>query len=893
MKKALSLILALAMMLSMVTFAHADEPAAEATDITITYWNANTTTVVLELSRKVENAQALKDAMTISGFTADDFTVKEQTSPNGQYTDAQLKTDTGSESNPQPTYSFRKLVPNNTTYTVQLASGKNFAFGTEYTLTVAESLFGSTTELKFTVNKIAVDTLATQGPWHASTASNLKFDEGVLALNKHRAKLNHQSTEVFGDTGVQANTWRNSDTSNPTRDRINMEVDVSVVNTSADHHVSIGFANNTHTWAVQSGSYSGFAGLGFGGNSSGERTFSVFVAKAGADPKADYGNLTSGVYYAAQSHGNVFGNMAYNGPSRAWPVTGKTSLFASGEYKHMAYFYDAASDTEDGRVTLGVEDEFYNYVHDMQVTNLRANPHFVTSGSKAYFKNLIISYPTGSIRTIKITTVPVEAPVSWNAASDTITLDFNTDVTASALEDAITLVDPDGEEIAVTVTKLADVTKSGYGTGRHAYKISLPAGTRFADEEAYKLTISSAVSLVDDGDEYTFHKLAQDYVLNFKVDLFVVEEFNYEEGAQAISLDTDTRENDGTIVAENELPWSLSMSSKKGTMTIAKDGDNKYAKVNVTGKAFFSPYADNDVNFANTNMDGRAFADSTLKDVSEFTTEMDLKVVSTSNANGAYDVRLYETKLAYSTGWASNYNNQLISMVVWSSASSPYNKLMRPAAHSLANGGSYYSSNTQQTSVSKSKAEAANWPAVGGDYVRVSVSEKDGNHKFLIGNAVTSMDHDASLSAVNNAIPALGFNENNTSVTSEYHIDNIILSKATEIEIASSTEFGDLAVTVGGEAIDTLAGQTAVDVSVPVTRVGAALPVKAVVAVYNTATNEMTNVVMSTITSIADSTTFSFENVALNGGNALSVYFWENFETLLPYVVPFNFPAAQ
>jgi len=40
-------------------------------------------------------------------------------------------------------------------------------------------------------------------------------------------------------------------------------------------------------------------------------------------------------------------------------------------------------------------------------------------------------------------------------------------------------------------------------------------------------------------------------------------------------------------------------------------------------------------------------------------------------------------------------------------------------------------------------------------------------------------------------------------------------------------------------------------------------------------------------------TPFVFNNVALNGGDIIEVFFWDGFEKLTPYRAPASFPAEE
>ncbi len=1015
MKKVLSLILALAMMLSMVTFAHADEPAAEATDITITYWNANTTTVVLELSRKVESAQVLKDAMTLSGFTADDFTVKEQTSPAGQYEGNIVNTNTTTKNGVTTTkkYSFRKLTPNNTTYTVQLVEGKSFAFGTAYTLTVAESLFGSTTVLTFTVNKIAVDTLATQGPWHASTASKLTFDEGVLALDKNRAKLNHQSTEVFGDTRFPITQWENNATNNPARDRINMEVDVKVANTSVDHHVSIGFANRSNTWAIQSNSYSGFAGLGFGGNSAGVGTFSVFVAKTGEDPNAEYGDidttLPSGEYYAAQSHGNVFGNMAYNGPDRAWPVTGTTSPFATDAYKHMAYFYDAASATEDGRVTLGVEDKFYNYVHDMPVTNLRANPHFVTSGSKAYFKDLIISYPEGEIEIVEVEAYdllppinfeintkrisftlnknipeavlksglsltadgeavaeftltqtsatdevytysvsfdgdfdpqskyvltlaagsytdaygstgtlasdyvsaelapPVstfERPLYWNADTTRVVFDLPANIPAAQLADAVNFyVGPDKAE-NYTFEQLTNLSDSK-ASGIYTYAITPAGGLEGGDKNIYTLSIDEG-TYVDT--EHNLHKLTQNYLVSFKLDKIVIEDFDYADAKAEMEKVEYTFNTSGDKAKKLNLPWNIGSyvdypyaildalkdNEGNGYMTvqtygrawIGTDGGNVYEAVKdeETGDVLEQKLVGKTLPFANTGNQAytlyRQKKNNNLDEYARYwylqghNTEFKVKVDS---PNDKYKFEVRQAEEPY-TAHGTDYNQLIISK---SGSTIKVQGALCDEGTSVVSTGS--------VTVASADIESSS-------YISLAMCAKGGDAKYFVNGAFLHANS-GTPEMTRYGSTMLNLDQGIEGGGNTYYFDQMIISKV--IEVDDALVFGKPVVKYNGEKITSFENVTGpVDVAVSVLRLdaksAAALPVQAVLAVYNTLTNEMTNYGLCDVKAILNGVTeLEFKDIALNDGNSITVFLWDSFYNLIPYTLPCDFPEAN
>ena len=179
-------------------------------------------------------------------------------------------------------------------------------------------------------------------------------------------------------------------------------------------------------------------------------------------------------------------------------------------------------------------------------------------------------------------------------------------------------------------------------------------------------------------------------------------------------------------------------------------------------------------------------------------------------------------------------------------------------------------------------------------YVRVAMSIKGKDHKWNIGDALI---HEITTgeTAQANAIPV--FDLDTSSIKGNtYCIDNLILSKATEVEIVATTTVEDITVKVGEDELETLEGVTGlVDVVVTLSRTVSEAPLKTVLAVYGVANNgaeTMTNVYENeTATSLTvGENVITFEDVDLNGGNTINVFFWDDFANLFPYTAPVVFP---
>ncbi len=856
MKRFLSVLLAAVMLLSMVTVSYADEP------ITVEYWNANTSTIVLELSDSVSTAE-LEYAITLTGpdgvISGANYEVNAHTTPAGAHSTTQIAaSDHGN-------YAIRALTPNSYTYTIELTEGA-FEFDEEYRLDIAASLLGGAYGLKFTVNKIAVENFATEAWTKDSSGTSVTVADNALTVVDAYARLNHSTSisALFADTGVKPSSWRNN-ANNPAADQINLEVKVNVADTSAAHAVGFGIANHINTFSLGDNALTGWAGISFGANANGERRTAAFLAKGReSDPNADYGDLAaSTTYFGAATNVNA-SNMIYDTPDYAITEAAKTSPFTQGQSTKLSMFYDKAEAEETGKIIFGADGEFYNYDQDMSgITTIRANPYLLVENTTATFTDLIMSYATGS----EIVAFEFDGPTFWNAASDTITLDFDNPFVASELQDGLVLIDEDGDEVeGLTVKKLTDITRTDYITGKHTYQVTVPGG--FTDDAVYTLLLSAGTYNDTNGGTGV---LVNDYAVTFSVDIILVEDF-YNDGAYALNASSSYSSS-----SSYGTPWGMPFTSgRKGVMTIKAGAEsNQYAEITTTGRAWFAPAAQSSqcaTYFANTGVVGYSYrSQEQYKNLTDYTTEVDVKVSSSAG----YSIRLQQTDKYNTTG--TNYNYFTVKKTSAGAVSTQV---------ALMNGSATYFNNLETGSASSAdyNALAAAAPNAN-EYVRLSMSIKGEDHKWQIGDVV---QHQTTTTATPSNYGIIAFDVDNGFSGNTWSIDNIIQSKATEI---SGMTVSDIVIN-NDASIESLAGLGLINAAVSVQNYGSGENCVALLAVYNSADESMVDVYISNTTAIAaaDTTEVAFTNVDVSEGDSIAVYIWDGLKNLVPFTTAKVFP---
>lgn len=896
MKKVLSLILALAMMLSMVTVAFADEPVAQtATEVDVEYINANTSTIVIELDSQVAEADlAAAITLTKNGVPVEgDITVLyEGTTATPPHT-AQAFLDDG-----KGKYSSLRALTASKNHLYSITPAAGLDFGAEYVLDIASSVLGYRYVATIVVTEIYTEdfsyTSIDECPWYSGSTKQHSLVDGKMTINANKSvytrtnSTNGNYKKTFANTTYSPSTFKNM----PTQSKLNFEAELAYSNVaSSNHRTAFGFGTvyTSETFNTSGSGMPNLTAFSVGGKATGNGGEKFHGFLMGRNEKTDgdplYTNYPEAGISTYMSYGasivstasQVRASSALN--SAGTFVDGTTTAFTAGETEKVYMYLDQVSN----KVIYGGAGDYYNYSFEATGVVTNGAPLIYNgSDAKVTVDNLIASYAT--ITEEEFRDIVFEGPTLWNAASDSMTLDFDVELDADELKDNLVIEDEDGEIVDITkVTKLTDVTPETKATGKHSYRIDL--SKRFVDDAVYTLTMLAGRYTDATGNGAV---LARDYVKAFSVDLVIVEDFStYDLNSVATS-------------AASGNAWAFPVASNKGgSITIkgeAEKPETFYAEYSTDAKSYAVPN-NPDFNFANYNGHGQNyFASDARKNLTDYTTELDLKVVS--SADGSYDFALFQsghrtnqTNLAYN----KNQNKMTIERTAAGVA------YLKPYAASTltsadASGTNYLATAAHQSVSSDAPALATAIPQIGGGYVRIALSIKGQDHKWEVGDVVSHAITTGATTPTGNGLPVFGIAQTYTSNAVTFAVDNLILSKATEVEIDPLT-FGNLVVMDATSkdviADNSLEGVTAIDASVTVENIGVSVSAEAVLAVYKAATGEMTNVVTNATKAIEATTEFKFENVELRGGDTICVYIWNSFEELVPYVVPYNFPAAE
>ncbi len=952
MKRFLSILLACTMLLSMVTISHA---ADETEVVTVEYWNADSTKITIDLSKEVD-ADALKNAITLKeGGKAIDFTVtkREKTvdstipsSVDGKFNISGmiLTTETTYEIAPANGLNFTDL------YTIAVGSAitgsdvwtKNFKVKklwsedfNNYTSSFPWKIEGGGNNVNLTL----------ENDGNGDNALAWSHSGGI-----YRVTIDSASEVNFADTEVPASTYWANNSQARKETEYNLEMDMRFNTAFTDAKYGFGFKIAMHNGKHDQMLYNG-SGITAGviGNSAGfdmlagtwgyaEYTYNASVsysANAANTSKSNwYENFVKGATYdtslswansliskSSLSDGNWandtfhdvsisvkdnnlkfsidegFENYdfgAHQGNSTNW--NGLVAFYGNGNYGGAnTYFVDNIIATKAVEVVVGTLDSPTNFVagsegiqfklaKDMDAVSLKNGISILADGSPVNDftltkgeDNTYVIVPDGGIDAdatytvtlaaglynetaggvstlavpfsteVGIEKIPFNAPTYWNADTTKITLDIDAPIDAAVLKDGITLYKGTEEVEDFTVTAL---TNAGTLEGVYTYTIAPADGIK--EGTIYTVALRAG-TYNSDG---FFYSLATSYSKSFKVDVLVRDTMDYKN-------DTETY---------GAIPWNegcLSGDAMDADISIeAVNGNNALKVVTNGAKAWIAPYEGYQdaayQEFANTGMMGWAYSYSKNHPASKeenYSLEAKVKVA----AEGNYSLQFYQNSARH-----TEYQ-------VWMNSLRAQNSKI---GGRLRNGGT---------------GDYASWsgnatPGLNSDtYKNVTVVSKGTDYKFFAGDAYLHQTSDIEM--VDVGIPVI-YLDNGANATNTWYFDDVIISKATEV--TSGLVYGDLIVTIDGNQIPDLIGAETISASINVMNLDDVLPCKVVLAVYDSSNKSLKNAVVSDILEIGKGITpFVFNNVALNGGDIIEVFFWDGFEKLTPYRAPASFPAEE
>jgi len=525
---------------------------------------------------------------------------------------------------------------------------------------------------------------------------------------------------------------------------------------------------------------------------------------------------------------------------------------------------------------------------------------------------------------VKIVPVSVSEPTYINANSTKITIDLPENVDADALADAISLIHvSSGESVDFTVEKRVKTVNTNTTTTPTNTNMYVVTPMELTTETTYDIIPTGGVEL----DEVYYLAILTStgmWSKAFKVEKLWIENFdNY----------TITDEE----TCEAAFPWKLARGSSDSGVFGLKDigSGNKVMYLQHQSStnyavmpAYLADDANSSVNFADTGVPASEYwaKNSEAIKKTEYNVELDLRFWSNlSDAIYGHgfnilmrypyapnDQTLYGNNgiIAGVNGGkknGSNYTHMMLAATYGygdytygSVASAQVNGLTSTAPNYWHQDfyGAPYVESAQKSDVTwatslftKSNLTDGNWT---NDTVhKVAMSVKDSNLKFSFDNGFENYDFTPFSSTATNHNGLVTFNGGgNGSQPNRYVIDNIVVTQFNEI--TDKVTYGDLIVTIDGNQIPDLIGAETISASINVMNLDDVLPCKVVLAVYDSSNKSLKNAVVSDILEIGKGITpFVFNNVALNGGDIIEVFFWDGFEKLTPYRAPASFPAEE
>lgn len=852
MKRILSILLTIVMLLSMVTISYAADET-----IAVEYINANTTEFVIELSKRI-TAEELRGALSLTKEGEDvdvstlDIALKDAT-PAPHYTE-HLFLERSSKY-----ISMRPLkAGTNATYVITPKGGVGLE--TEYVLSLSESLLGYEYRAKIVVKKFAADNFnyeASASPWKKASSSDAEptYANSSLTLAGGKAVLLANTSNYFDGRTVSA--YRSAYTAGKDK-KINVEVDVNFATADTAKHIAgLGLAQTSTTVNIGASSLTSSVSFAVGGNTSANgrtKHTALYVAKYDANGDPDHTNYPgtkyTNFYGAATKAEGSSGNYISNADKYGMYLSGTTSSFKSGEAKRIYMYYDA----DKMQVMYGADGDLYTYTHDITAIAVKPIPFIFNPGtSAATFTNLVVSYPV--IEEVRLIPYEIDGPTYWNASYDTVTLDFDVPLMASEIKKNVKLYDANGDSVVIESVKcLTDATKSNDSTGKYTYEIKLKEHFKDDSENPVYTLVLPAVTYKDENDVPA--KIANDYIVTFAVDVFVLENFeSYDEGKTAAS--------------SSNFAWALGSSRKNGTLVVTKEGDNKYLKATTTGRCWTGPLGASG-KFANTGLGGYYYATATNLDAgrfkSDYTLQADVKLATEGTAG--YTFSMIQAKERE----ASKLEN------------SPYNDYNKVTIAKDADGSltmSAYARGGSKTAYINSHKATACEGLKSDEYTRLSMVIKGRDHRWTVGNYTLHEMVDADVRTVQQiGIPLFDVDKDKSG--NVYHIDNVILSKATEV---------DALVTGDIEVNGTMASGNIEKASLSVTNRGQAKTFTAILIVRKTADDSTVRAITQDVTMAANETkTVEFTNVNVSGGDSIEVYLWQSLKGMTPYAAKKVFP---
>ncbi len=564
-KRIISILLTVLMCMSMVTFTAMADGV-----VTVTYLNADSTKIMVDLSAEVAVAD-LKAAITLTadGNAVTDFEVKKMPAT--------------------PTATGGMTASEDYSYVIIPEDG--ITFDEVYNLKIASSLLGTESNKYFSVKKLwkedfESDAYATALPWTTAKSDSkialeavsgdtmLKITKGS---NRDTILPKSNSTTVFADTGVAANTFWT--TAKSVTD-YNVEMNVKFVN------------------PLPSGTTA--------------RSMRVSMQKQfqDADQSWVYG-IAGGAYYQVKSDGtNIQKNMYAqigNGTTTAngtkYEGAGATSNLVSALYPVSVSQEPFGAD--DSTFTMAVKKQNIKvFAGDNAFISYDFVPTISDNGIVGIVPYVATPFYVDDIIATKMTELELtDISVNyWNADSTKIMVDLSAEVDAAALANAVTLKKDGSSENFTVEAKPSTPTATGGMTAStdYSYVIKPQGGINFGS--VYELNI--AAGLIS---KNKLSILSENYKKQIIVEKLWKEDFESE--AYATALPWTTAKSDSTIALE------------------AVSGDTMLKITKGSSRDTILPKSNSTTAFADTGVAANTFWE-TAKNVTDYNVEMNVKFVN-------------------------------------------------------------------------------------------------------------------------------------------------------------------------------------------------------------------------------------------------------------------------
>lgn len=814
--------------------------------LTVVDYNGDSTKITLDLSAPV-NVRELENALTLKeNDKVVDYTLTEKT---------QAYKSQGALQDGPYTY---VIVPAggmklDTAYEINLAAGIS---ASDYSGTLASSY-----TKKFEVYKVWKETFENYGTgtfnaWGVnsgqstadSTSVTLSGAEGDKSLRIDKVTKNivvmnftKNTTQNFADTDAKISSKPNGGLTDFTVElKVAFENDPATTTTD----FRVGAMNSVHTNLGYSNGF--FAGIR---QSSGNYYTTAFANKKNGSTHNAEQATSNGSQQAAYST-NYCGQIAVS----PFVQSGENHLTLAMKGKNFKFF---SNDNVFNSYNTSYEIGAYGLVQFMCTSNVALVDDIIVTKVREYTQTV------------------VSAPSYLNADTSKIIVDWDADVSVAEFGKGVSLYENAKKlvnGVDYTIVKLDNskttVTNNGVLSSAYSYKIVPVEGIK----EDCIYTVGIEAGSYSNAEKRAVYVLENDYSNSFKVERIIYEYFDYsndlplpwrvEDGVPLMGVIGNDEDGNNYFVAD----------ASDAAYKFTNDGRYSYE---IDGEEVLSQ------NYANTG----TYAYSIYRGNSSKYPQYNADVI---NHNVECKVRVADETAKYSFTMLVTDKNH-------TSSGRPCAKVVL-----AANAGANAKITTDIDVPNKDTDGAYDWYNIGDassatvsganlsseDFTNVSISMIGKNIKVNVNDILVNYNTGADYESVSaNTAPQFTMGAGNV-----YYIDDYIVSKM--VPVADGIACGAFKFVFEGSEIPGLGdGADIVDISVDVVNFGGNKNCQIVLAGYNSESKAMTTTKLWDKKVLnSGSTTLEFKDVVLNGGDKVTVFFWDSFENLSPYRATYSYP---